>query len=235
MPIRWRLTPWFALILCVILVLSGIVLHVLLGRYLSNQVDDNLKVHAAQVHGTLNPQEIPEPLDYEVIHSKLPPVNEFATPGIYIQLTDAEGKVVVKSDNLGEQELPVDPALISDGLSGKTVIGTVGAGGDSRVRIMVSPLYLKDQILVLEVAQSLNYIDATMSQVRWALLASILVALVLATVSGGVIVRGALTPVRIITQTAGDIEAGADLKGRVGYRGPAAEIGELATTFDHMN
>ena len=234
MPIRWRLTLWFALILCVILVLSGVVLHTLLGRYLSGQVDDNLKVHSAQVHGTLNPQEILEPLDYEVIHSKLPPINEFASPGIYIQLTDEEGNVVVKSSNLGEQELPVDPNLVSEGLSGKTVIGTVSAGGGSRVRIMVSPMYLKEQVLVLEVAQSLNYIDVTMGQVMWALLASILVALALATISGGVIVRGALAPVSQITQTARNIEASADLKGRVDYRGPADEIGELATTFDHM-
>ena len=151
MPIRWRLTLWFALILSIILVLSGIVLHILLGRYLNNLVDDNLKVFSAQVHGTLNPLEIPAPLDSEVIHSRLPPINEFVSPGIYIQLTNASGNAVVKSGNLGEQELPVDPALISDGLSGKTAIGTVAAGSGSRVRIMVSPLYLKDQVLVLEV------------------------------------------------------------------------------------
>jgi heavy metal sensor kinase len=234
MPIRWRLTLWFALILSVILVLSGIVLHILLGRYLNNQVDDNLKVFSAQVHGTLNPQEIPVPSDSEVIHSRLPSINEFVSPGIYIQLTDADGNAVVKSGNLGEQELPVDPALISDGLAGKTVIGTVSAGEGSRVRIMVSPLYLKEQTLVLEVAQSLNHIDTTMGQVRWALLASILVALVLATALGGVIVRGALTPVSQITRTAREIEAGADLKRRVGYQGPVDEIGKLATTFDSM-
>ncbi|OGO30782.1 MAG: hypothetical protein A2Z29_03775 [Chloroflexi bacterium RBG_16_56_11] len=234
MPIRWRLTLWFALILFIILVLSGVVLYILLQRYLNNQVDDDLKIYSAQVHGTLNPQEMPEPPDYEVIHSRLPPINEFVSPGTYIQLTDADGNVLVKSSNLAEQELPVDPALLSEGLSGKTVIGTVAAGGGSRVRIMVSPLYLKEQVLVLEVARSLIHIDATMAQVRWALLASILLALVLATASGGAIVGGALVPVRKITRTAGDIEAGADLKRRVAYRGPADEIGKLANTFDHM-
>ena len=102
MPIRWRLTLQFALILCAILILSGIVLHILLQSYLNNQVDDNLKVYSARVHGTLKPEEIPAPLDYQIIHSKLPPINEFAFPGTYIQLLDRNGKVAVKSGNLGQ-------------------------------------------------------------------------------------------------------------------------------------
>lgn len=235
MPIRWRLTLWFALILCVILVLSGVVLHILLQRYLLNEVDDNLRVYSARVHGTLHPQEIPNPLDYEVIHSRLPPINEFASPGIYIEIIDKNGEVMVKSDSLGQQELPVNPALISMGFDGNAIIGTVVAGGDgARVRIMVSPLYLQEQVLVLEVAQSLNLVDNTMGQVKWALLASTLVALVLAAVSGGAIVRGALSPVSKISRTARSIETSSDLSRRVGYSGPRDEIGELAMTFDHM-
>ncbi len=234
MPIRWRLTLWFALILLGILVLSGIVLHVLLERYLSNQVDDQLRVQSAQVHGTLDPQEIPDPLDYEVIHSRLPPINEFASPGIYIQLIDHNGNVVVKSSNLGEQELPTNPSLIEQGFAGNVAVGTVSAGDSARVRIMVSPLYLGEQVLLLQVAQSLNHIDTTMSRVRWALLASVLLALALAAISGGAIVRNALSPVSQLVRTARSIEASSNLNRRVGYKGPPDEIGELATTFDHM-
>jgi heavy metal sensor kinase len=234
MPIRWRLTLWFALILCGILIISGVILHILLQQYLSNQVDNGLRVYSARVHGTLNPQQIPDPLDYEVIHSKLPVINEFSSPGVYIQLIDRNGNVVVKSDSLGEQELPVNPSLISQGFAGEAAIETVAAGESARVRIMVSPLYFEEEMLLLEVAQSLNPIDNTLSQVRWALLASILVALTLATVSGGMIVREALSPVSRITQTARNIETSSDLNRRVGYTGPKDEVGELATTFDHM-
>lgn len=234
MPIRWRLTLWFVLLLSVILVLSGVVLHILLQRYLINQVDNNLRVHSARVHGTLDVYEVPEPLDYEVIHSKLPPVNEFASPGIYIQLIDRNGNVAVKSSNLGEQELPVNPSLISQGFTGGVAIKTVSAGDSAMVRIMVSPLFLQDDVLLLEVAQSLNHVDATMAQARWALLASTLVALILAAVSGGAIVRGALSPVSRISQTARSIETSSDLSRKVDYSGPSDEIGELATTFDHM-
>ncbi len=128
MPITWRLTLWFSLILCAILVLSGVVTHILLQRYLSDNVDDNLRVYSARVHGTLNSEEIPEPLDYDVIHSSLPPVNEFASPGTYLQLIDRNGNVVVKSDNLGEQELPVDPSLVERGFGGEVALRTIAAG-----------------------------------------------------------------------------------------------------------
>lgn len=234
MPIRWRLTLWFALILSAILILSSVTLHILLQGYLINHIDGHLRVYSAQVHGTLNTQEIPDPLDYAVIHSELPPINEFVSPGIYIQLIDSNGGVVVKSNNLGEQELPVNPSIISQGFAGDAVIETVAAGDGASIRVMVSPLYMRDQVLLLEVAQSLNHVDSTMSQVRWALLVSTLVALVLATASGGAIVKGALTPVSKISRTARSIEASSDLSQRVGYSGPRDEIGELATTFDHM-
>jgi signal transduction histidine kinase len=73
-----------------------------------------------------------------------------------------------------------------------------------------------------------------MSEVRWSLLAVVSMAFVLAGVSGWVIVRRALSPVERVTGAAQNIETGSDLSRRVGYSGPADEIGRLATTFDHM-
>jgi len=73
-----------------------------------------------------------------------------------------------------------------------------------------------------------------MSQLRWAILISVLLALALAVISGGVIVRRALAPVKRVTRTAQTIEASSDLGRRVSYKGPADEIGQLADTFDHM-
>lgn len=235
MPIRWRLTLWFALILCAILLLSGIVLNVLLQRYLINEVDGNLRVYSARVHGTLDPQAMNDTLDYDVIHAMLPPINEFATPGIYIQIIDRNGNIIAKSDSLGDQQLPVNPALIQKGFEGTAAIENVSAGGRAGVRIMVSPLYLKDQTVLLEIGQSLSHIDSTLTQVRWALLSSIVLALMLAVVSGGFLVRSALTPVSQITGTARSIiKGGLDAGRRVDYRGPPDEIGQLASTFDLM-
>ncbi len=234
MSIRWRLTLWFALILLVILIFSDIVLNTLLQNYLLNDIDSHLQDYSAQVHGTVNAQMFPGQPDYNVIHSQLPPINEFASPGTYIQIIDTSGTVVVKSDNLGSQDLPVNPVLIEKAINGGTDIQTVPAGDNAEVRIMVSPLYMTNQTLVLEVAQSLKPVDDALRQFRLALIAGTSVALLLTTALGAIIVRRTLDPVERITGTARSIEESSNLNRRVGYSGPKDEIGQLATTFDHM-
>lgn len=234
MSIRWRLTLWFSLVLVGILVLSGLVLNTLLQHYLFSEIDSNLKLYSAQVHGTLNTEGTQGPLDFSVMHSKLPPVNEFSSPATYIQIIDHSGKVIEKSDNLGDQELPVSPLLIEGGIAGGAGIQTVAAGDGARIRIMVSPLYFKNQTLLLEVAQSLKPVESVISQLRLALAAGTLLALLLTVALGAFVVRRALAPVERITRTATSIEESSDLDRRVGYKGPMDEIGQLAVTFDHM-
>lgn len=234
MSIRWRLTLWFALVLLVILVISGIVLHTLLQRYLYNDVDNSLRAYSARVHGTFSPETISEPLDYAVIHDRLPPVNEFSSPGIYIQIIDSGGRVVARSDNLGNQELPVSPSLIEKAISGSGSIQTVTAGNNAEVRILASPLYMPGETLILEVARSLEPAEAALGRMRVSLIAGTLLALLLTGVLGAVLVRRTLKPVENITRTARSIEESSDLNRRVDYRGPHDEIGRLATTFDHM-
>ncbi len=234
MSIRWRLALWFSLVLAGILVLSGLVLNTLLQHYLFSEIDSNLQLYSARVHGTLSPESTQGPLDFHVIHSKLPAVNEFSSPATYIQIIDTTGKVIVKSDNLGDQELPVSPLLAEEGISGKADIRTVAAGDGARLRIMVSPLYFKDQTLLLEVAQSLKPVESLTSQLRLALAGGTLLALLLTVALGAVVVRRALAPVERITRTAASIEESSDLDRRVGYTGPADEVGQLAVTFDHM-
>ncbi|MBI4296607.1 MAG: HAMP domain-containing protein [Chloroflexi bacterium] len=233
MSIRWRLTLWFAIIIFVVLVVGGVVLHALLQNYLSSEIDDNLESYSARVHG-ISHTELGEPSPFETIHSRLPLINEFASPGIYLQLVDKSGKIVVKSDNLGEQELPVNPLLMEKGFAGVVSLDTVSAGDGVRVRIMVSPLYLKDQTLLLEVAQSLKLVDTTMGQLRAALLSGVLVSMVLVVMSGAFVVRRTLSPMERVTRTAQSIEASSDLTRRVGYSGTDDEIARLATTFDRM-
>jgi len=234
MSIRWRLTSWFTLILCAILVVSGILFYLLLQNHLINEIDEDLRVYSAQVHGTLHSDQVPQSLDFNVIHSSLPSIDEFASPGMYLQIVDSSGDVVVKSDNLDEQELPVDPSLLNRASEGDVAIGTVASGDGAGVRVMVSPLYLNDQTLLLEVARSTEHVDSIMNDVKWSLLTAVLVAFVLAGVSGWVIVRRALSPVERVTRAAQNIETGSDLSRRVGYTGPADEVGRLAATFDHM-
>jgi len=234
MPIRWRLTLWFGLILCVTLVVSGVVIYTLLQRSLYSDVDNTLRIYSNEVHTALDTSNITDPTDYDAVCSCLPSVDRFASPGIYIQLADKNGNIMGKSDNLGDQYLPVDQSQLDPVLKGEFRVGIVTASDGTRLRVMDSPLKLGNQTLVVEVGHSLKQIDNTMSSVRWAILGGVLAALTLVGVSGGVLVRRALSPVGRITRTAQNIELSSDLSRRVGYKGPMDEVGQLATTFDHM-
>ena len=234
MPIRWRLTLWFSVILCVILVLSGVLLYFLLQRYLFQEMDNNLEVYSARVHGTLHSDSLGAPLDYQVLHSNLPPINDFVSPGIFIQILDGDGNVVVKSDNLAAQELPSSPPLVRRVTSGTLVTTTLVSNDGTHLRIMASPLDLNGEILVLQVGESMTLVESVLRQALLSLIVWAIVALFFMAFLSVFLLRRALAPVKRITRTAQEIEASSDLERRVGYVGPNDEIGRLAGTFDHL-
>ncbi len=234
MPIRWRLSLRFTVLLCGILAITAVIQHFLLERYLSNQVDDTLRVYSARVHGAINPEDDADTLESGIIHTSLPKIDRFASPGIYLQIRDAGAVVIARSESLGENKLPLSSSLMRLGLQGSVAFDTVALDEGTRIRIMASPLFVESETLLLEVAQSLGHVDAALGQSRWAFLVSILVALLLAALLGESTVRGALAPFSRITETALSIRASPDLSRRVDYRGPSDEIGQLAGTFDDM-
>ncbi|UCC60488.1 MAG: HAMP domain-containing protein [Dehalococcoidia bacterium] len=238
MPIRWRLTLWFSVILCVALVLAGVIIYIVLQNHLHSEVDDNLKVYAAEIKDYIGSDIVMAPDDYDVVCDAAcacsPALREFGSPGVHVRLIDGNGNIVGRSENLGDLELPVEESLIERGLAGEAGTATLTASDGTKIRVMTDQIQGQHEPLILEVGQSLRHIDAAMNQVRWALIGSLLAALAFAIVSGGILVRRALAPVVDIARTAQNIEESSDLSKRVGYDGPKDEIGQLATTFDHM-
>jgi heavy metal sensor kinase len=232
MSIRWRLTLWFALILCIILIVSGAFFYVALGRWLTSEVASNLKVYSARALDALAPLATEEfqPIDYAAVQSALPSSAEID----FYQLMSGDGNVVVKSDSLGDGQLPVNQEILNEALRGEPAFATFTGDDDAGLFIKVSALTLGGQTHFLEAGQSLGPTTSAMGRAGFFLLVSILVILTLALISGALLIRRALSPVRRVTATAQSIEASSDLSRRVGYRGPRDEIGQLATTFDRM-
>ncbi len=230
MSIRWRLTLWFALILCIILVIAGAFFYVALARGLSAEVQSNLKVYSVRAVDALAAEEFPQPIDYETVQSALP-----SPAGVdFYQLMDSDGNIVVRSESLGENDLPISEEVIEDARNGGPGFAIVNNEGDAGLYIKVTKVTLGEQTHFLEVAQSLATTTTALGRAGLFLLVSILVILTLALTSGALLIRRALSPVRRVTATAQSIESSSDLGRRVGYRGPRDEIGQLATTFDRM-
>lgn len=235
MSIRLRLTLWFAIILFLILVVAGMFFYSALRLWLEAEVRSNLRVYTTQVTAAL-PNDLSDPIDYDAVRSSLPALDEIISPGMYLQLADSTGEVVVKSDSLGTQELPTGDWPTGWQFDSDAAVTTIYSDEASGVRTMIlaTTLDLGEQTHLLQVAQSLAPIDAALARAAFALVVSILVILTLAVISGAFLIRRALAPVRHITSTAQGIGARGDLSQRVGYRGPRDEIGQLATTFDLM-
>ncbi len=129
-------------------------------------------------------------------------------------------------------------ALVAIGAAGAVSTGGTGgtAVGDGiRWRIYSRPIVAPDgqRLGWLQVAQSLNPVQDVLETLLRQTLLGLPLVLLLAAVGGLLLARRALLPIERVTRTAQAVSA-RDLTQRIDYRGPADEVGQLATTFDGM-
>ena len=236
MSIRIRLTLLFAVLLAVVLLgFSGIFYWVLLTS-LNTDVDSTLNHFTQEAHRALGHSSAESWLQHTtVISLETIPVNEFASPGVYIQVLDERGRAVAVSSNLRGGQLPIDPGVIQDGLAGRSAYATLAAGQEERVRVLTTPILVQGQVLgLVQVGQSMHTVDSTANAVRLLLAAGIIFSLAIVILMGWLLADRALRPVAQIARTAQRIVTAQDLSQRIAFRGVRDEIGLLADTFNAM-
>jgi two-component system sensor histidine kinase MprB len=98
------------------------------------------------------------------------------------------------------------------------------------LRMYVSPM--EDGYAIL-VARSLSEVDGALSRLAWGLAFTCLIGIVLAAIVGAAVARGALRPVRTLTETAERITHTHDLGERIEADGDD-ELSRLGATFNEM-
>lgn len=236
MSIRLRLTLWYTALLSLALIGFSVLVYVVLLQGLGAEIDRTLDHFSHEVHRALGPTTDTTDLRHpHITDLDSIPVDEFTAPGVYVQLLDAQGQVQVASANLRGGLLPVDPTAIQDALAGEPAWRTLAAGEGERVRVLTTPIFVDDQVAgLVQVGQSLHNLDVTTRQAALTFLGGGLVALLLAAAGGWWLARRALEPVEQIRRTVEAIESAQDLERRIGFRGPADEVGRLAATFDRL-
>ncbi len=233
MSIKWRLTLSFALPLTVAAVVAALFFYVAFQNWMiAREIDGNLRVYSTLALVPLATDNVDQDL-VSSIWDSLNDSDSAASP-VYLQLIDGERNVVLKSENLGEQTLPVENRLVDNGLNGVPGIETVSSANHSSLRVQVAPVTMNGQAHVLEVAQSLATIDPVLRSMVIALALVVLVFLGLVVAFSAILIGRALSPVKEVTAAARSISSSSDLGRRVNYRGPNDEIGQLAKTFDRM-
>lgn len=228
MSLRWRLTLWQVGLVAAILITSAILSYRFLAAGLAQEVDKSLQERAQHVLHAL--AVVPN----RQLAAIAAPTDEFATPGLYVQVLTPQRVVVAHSDNLGQQKLPIAARPFQEALAGQPSYLTEAVGSQA-IRLYYEAVWREGRpIGVIQVGQSLRTLEITLHQLQTIYLTGITFALLLAGGVSWLLVRVGLQPVIQIAQTADRITQSGDLQERLAYDGPQDEIGRLATTFNQM-
>lgn len=231
MSIRWRLILLNLALLAVSLITLAITAYIVLARNLSMAVDVALQARAQQVVGAARVTE-----GFFISRVEIPPVDEFAEPGVYVQVVDTtRGEIVTRSKNLGDQHLPVQRGELLANLRGQSVFSTLKVG-TVEIKVYSTPLIdAHDQVVgVVQVGRSLADLDNTLRRLRLVLTGGVAVVLLIASGFNYLFIRAGLRPLDEMSQMARRIGRAEDLSQRLKYDGPPDEVGRLAVTFNEM-
>jgi len=241
MSIRWRLTLWYTCALGLTLFIFGAGLYAFMSHMLTREVDEELAARASVVVRSITVVgHYPFPLQQIV----LPEMNAFSSPDTYLQVISREGKVVTRSNNLGNRTLPLSSRILNltanqslqspSSSTYKAFYETVTSNGQ-KLRIYNLPLLSQNRVVgILQVGRSLASTEAALNRLRFLLTAGGGIAVLAAGLVGWLFARAALRPIEYINQTAAIIQKTRDLEQRIPYKGPADELGTLIKTLNNM-
>ncbi len=223
MTIRTRLTLWYSSLLATLIFVFGISLFSILNWVWKSQVQDNMTLIAQQtididpVSGGIV-VHIPDGLDL---------IPYYAT---WIQVRQADGKLLAASSNLGQYTRPFDPEMLK---TTESVARDVYVG-NTHAYVLTAPIRGWDGRILgtVQILSSLATIDAATERLFHVMLGVGIVVLLLSFMVGSVITGQGLQPIDAISQAARQITASGDLSKRVPYDGPPDELGQLTATFN---
>jgi len=225
LPIRWRLTVWYAVLLGVVLLLFAIGLYTTLRLRLYEGFDEQLYNQAAVTLAAVT--------TVNGVPALTPSGSSDQEGEYFIRLLGLDGEVVVDTgQSLGG--VPLDADAVNAALSGETRYRSTNIEEGDTLRMVTVPVREQDTVVgALQIGLNRDEIDETLGQlIRILALSGPLVLLI--AITGGYFLAGrALKPVVTITALAGQISE-QDLHARLQLDLPDDELGQLARTFDTM-
>jgi two-component system OmpR family sensor kinase len=242
LPLRWRIALLYTAVLGLTLLAADIAVYVSLEHYLEGEIDDSLRNQARELSGTIDLDLRREASQSRInVFLRFPNLDAFASPGMTVQVLTVEGRVIVRSENLRDRAVPIDPDSVELAVSGTDSFTTVDVEGIP-VRIYYAPLeprVLEGNLTgVIQITRTLRDVNVTLSWLRLALMGIGVISLFVATAAGYLLARAALTPIGRLTRDARSIGETRDFGRRVAVprtiRASRDEVTRLAVTFNQM-
>jgi signal transduction histidine kinase len=185
LPVRWRLTLAFALVMAVVLAATGCFVHERQESALDGAIDGALRARADDVAALAQQSESGLREARPGASGRRPEV---------AQLIDGSGAVLDRSPGVSARAL-VGRGDIAEARSGHAVIREITVAGDEPVRLLAEPVEAQGQHMVVVVGQSLEERDRALSGLADVLLLGGPAALLLASLAGYLLTGAALRPV----------------------------------------
>ncbi len=229
MSIRLRLALSYAGLLALIFLLfDPLVYSAFQGAMLSG-TDGWLAPFSEHVLHSLNSGDRSAPLSLP--DGSLEP---FASPGLSVELLDPNGKLLARSSNMGEQDLPVPDNAFASAWWGAPASFTATVQG-RRYRALLTPIPgIQEPRGFVLVASSLRQMDETLGRIRALLVLLNGVGLLLAALVSWLIARRNLQPIEEITETARAITLSRGFGRRLKVSKTQDEVGRLSLTLNEM-
>ena len=228
LPVRWRLTLWFAALLALVMALFGGAIYVVLRQQLYASFDDQLLNQASLMLSAVRVEDGTPTLD--------PSMADVVDGEYFLRLLDADGTTLFETEG-GAAGILVDQNVIATALDGRTEY-SAALDEDNEILHLISVPVRPDDAEgdvsgVLQVGLDRDEIDEPLAGLLGALTLAGPVVLLFAAAGGYLLAGRALSPVATITDLAARIGAG-DLRSRLNLDLPDDELGQLARTFDAM-
>jgi heavy metal sensor kinase len=227
------LTLWYGLLLALSLLAFGSLLYFILQVNLERQLDDALRLRAAQVGRgvSLGMDGLLDPTDLERVQLEPLSVEQMVGPNLYVQVLDERARLV----GTAHGQLPIDPETVIGALEGRETLASLPLGGGRTVRVLTRPLVVDGRAAgVVQVGQTLDGVGSTLRELRDILALGSLVVLALAGTGGFLLGGRALAPIRRVSATARRIAATGDYGQRLPPRRTPDEVGELVATLNGL-
>jgi two-component system, OmpR family, sensor kinase len=231
MSLSGRLTLWYTAITGLAVLAASAIVFLSVAGNLQRDMDASLALAAQGLSDEIVVRGV---TPFRPLRLVLPDLSTFSGADLLVQVVDARGAVLDRSESLGRGVLPVDAdtrrALADDGTHYTTV--TVQGG---RLRVYALALVLDGRpVGALQVARPLAPLESAQGRLLQALAAVDALLLLVAAGGGWALARGALRPIAAVTGTADAIARSGDLGRRVPVDDATDEVGALAATFNRM-
>ena len=224
--VRTRLTVWYAAVLALSLIAFAVIVYYAAASIFYARQDELLRSTAETV-ASAYVQELEE--EQSVAKANDVVLAQMVFPNRYVEVADADGRVVAWSSNLAGHPLTVPTAVLNEARQDGSFVVL------NRLRVAVVPLSVdrSKQIGFAIVAEPLSVVDEGLRRLRRDFLFGVPVILLLASAGGYFLARKSLSPIALMNQQTQRITA-ENLSARLDVAHPKDEVGRLATTINEL-